>query len=300
MIISASRRTDIPAFYSEWFFNRIRERFCAVQNPFNPAQVSRISLSPEDVDAMVFWSKNPAPMLPRLEELDKAGYCYYFQFTLNCYPPELEPGLPPLAERVETFLHLSEALGKRRVVWRYDPIIISNHTSYGWHREKFAELCERLSGKTARLMVSPVEYYKKTARNLAPLEKAGYLFDRQAAERPELNSLLADMAAKAQEHGMEIFSCAQERDYSDIGIQPGSCVDGKLINSLWGLDLPVKKDHGQREFCLCTVSRDIGVSDTCLYGCLYCYATRNSQAAIGRHKRHNPNSAMLYEVEPGK
>jgi len=140
MIISASRRTDIPAYYSEWFFNRLRAGYCEAQNPFNPSQVSRIALTREDVDAIVFWSKNPAPMVPRLRELDDTGYRYYFHFTLNDYPKELEAHLPPLEERVETFIGLSRLLGARRVVWRYDPVIISGRTDFRWHRERFAAL----------------------------------------------------------------------------------------------------------------------------------------------------------------
>jgi len=299
MIISASRRTDIPAFYSEWFFNRIQSGFCTVQNPFNPAQISRVSLKPEDVEAIVFWSKYPAPIIPRLKGLDAMGYRYYFQFTLNAYPPELETELPPLGKRVDAFLRLSGMLGERRVVWRYDPIIISNRTGYDWHRERFASLCERLAGKTARVMVSPVEYYKKTERNMASLSPK-YSFDTEAAQKPEFDALLADMAKTAGTAGMEMFSCARERDYSAIGIRRGSCVDAGLINSLWNIGVPVKKDPGQREHCLCAVSRDIGVNDTCLFNCLYCYATRNRQTALARHKRHDSRSDGLCETASGK
>ena len=138
MIISASRRTDIPALYSKWFMNRIRAGYCRVPNPRNTKQVSRVSLRPSDVEAIVFWSKNPAPLLPHLRELDSSGFRYYFQFSLNDYPWALEPNLPSLSDRTDTFKDLGRILGPSRVVWRYDPIIISNLTPFEYHREMFA------------------------------------------------------------------------------------------------------------------------------------------------------------------
>ncbi|MBI5178922.1 MAG: DUF1848 domain-containing protein [Nitrospinae bacterium] len=291
MIISASRRTDIPAYYSEWFSNRAKAGYCLVRNPFNPAQVSRISLLPEDVDAIVFWTKNPAPILPRLDELER--YRYYFQFTLNGYPKELEAHLPPLEQRIAVFKELSRRLGSRRVVWRYDPVIVSNRTGFAWHREMFSALCQNLAGHTVRVMTSAVEYYKKTERNLSALE--GFVFDKAAVKSPAMEGFFAFMAETARRAGMEVFSCAQERDYSAVGVRPGSCVDGGLINELWGLSLPVKKDPGQRKFCLCAVSRDIGSNDTCISGCRYCYATKDHERAKERYRNHRPDSEMLVE-----
>ena len=270
MIISASRRTDIPAFFSEWFFDRIAEGFCAVKNPYNPNQISTISLKPEDVDAIVFWTKNAAPIMPRLKELDELGFRYYFQFTLNGYPREIEAGIPPLDERIKTFLKLSDMLGPRRVVWRYDPIIISNKTDHDFHRETFSTLCRKLSGRTERVMTSLVEYYKKTDRNFAKLD--GFEFDKNSAQNPETIRLLENMAKVARDAGMDIFSCAPEHDYSGIGVRPGACVDAALINELWGTALSAAKDKGQRKFCLCSTSRDIGTNGTCLSACAYCYA----------------------------
>ncbi len=272
MIISASRRTDVPAFFSEWFFEQIAGGSCRVKNPYNPNQVSTISLKPEDVDAIVFWTKNPAPIMPRLRELDARGFRYYFQFTLNGYPGELESGVPSLGARIKTFLELSDMLGPRRVVWRYDPIIISDKTGHDFHRQMFSSLCEKLAGRTTRVMTSMVEYYRKTERNFAKLD--GFNFDKNAARDPRTDGLLEDMAKTARGAGMEIFSCAQERDYSEIGIKPGACVDAGLINEIWGTSLSTAKDNGQRKFCRCAVSRDVGTNGTCLAACAYCYAGR--------------------------
>jgi hypothetical protein len=294
MIISASRRTDLPAFYSEWFLNRIRAGFCMVRNPFQPGQVSRVSLLAEDVDAIVFWSKNPAPLILRLDELDQRGYRYYFQFTLNDYSNLLEPVVPPLKERLETFQTLSRRLGKSRVIWRYDPIILSNITDSAYHRQSFQGLCARLADHTERVMVSVVDYYRKTVRNLARLEPEGFVFERRLRANLELDELLQFMAKTANKFGLQIFTCAEERNYSEFGIPPGRCIDGELIQRLWGLTGPWKKDPGQRQACGCAASKDIGENDSCLHHCPYCYATRDPAEASRKFRQHNPGSTALF------
>ena len=274
-IVSASRRTDLPAFHSGWFMSCLRQGFAEVKNPYNPDQVSKVSLLPDEVLAIVFWTKNPTPLLAHLAEIEKTGHRFYFQFTLNDYPQALEPNLPPLAERIASFVELSEKIGPRRVVWRYDPIILSNRTGSDYHRRAFEDLCRTLGPHTRRVVVSLIDYYKKTKRNLRPLEMDGYEFDIDAADRPETDELLGDLAKMARAHSLEIFTCAQERDYTNLGIPPGRCVDGELIESLWGIQERWKKDPSQRERCLCTHSRDIGAYGTCNHACLYCYAGRN-------------------------
>ena len=293
MIISASRRTDIPAFYSKWFFNRVRSGYCVTKNPYNPSQVYRVSLKPEDVDVFVFWSKNPEPMMPFLPMLDDSGYRYYFLFTLNDYPKELEANIPPLKARLGTFKKLSSMLGRERVIWRYDPIVISNKTAWDYHRIKFAELSRELEGSTERVMVSLVEYYRKTLSNLAKLEPGKYEFDTGAAGKAETDSLLRSMAETASMRGMEIFSCASGADYGDAGVKAGRCIDAELINGLWDINVSQKKDPGQRKFCKCAVSRDIGANDTCIHDCPYCYATKNHPLAIERYSNHDPESEYL-------
>lgn len=294
MIISASRRTDIPAFYSQWFMNRIRLGFCVVPNPFNTKQLSVVSLKPEDVDAIVFWSKNPAPLIPHLGELDDPGFRYYFQFTLNDYPYALEPGVPSIHERVATFLKLAERVGPSRVVWRYDPIIVSNITSIDFHRETFARLANSLSGATHRAMVSICDFYQKTDRRLAALEQEGYLFNKEAASSTEVASLLKDISAIARRRNIEIFSCAEDIDFSNLGIQPGMCIDADLVKKIWGISVCTTKDPTQRKHCRCVVSKDIGMNDTCMHGCRYCYSTRNNALAERRHSEHDPNSPAIW------
>lgn len=294
MIISASRRTDIPAFYSRWFMNRIREEYCLVPNPFNAKQVSNVSLHPEDVDALVFWSKNPEPLAEHLGELDALGFVYYFLFTLNDYPESIETGLPTLSHRLSVFKQLSERLGPERVVWRYDPIVISSETTHDYHRRQFELLSGELTGHTQRVIVSLVDYYRRTDRRLSRLEESGITFDRDADTRPETHELLRYMSDTARSRGMRIQSCAEpDASLAGAGIPQGGCIDVDIIRRLGGR-VASQKDPGQREDCLCIVSKDIGVNDTCLHGCRYCYATRDNALARNRHSEHDPESPVLW------
>jgi len=293
VIISASRRTDIPAFYSTWLMNRIQAGFCLVPNPFNPKQISRVSLAPNDVDAFVFWSKNPQPMLGHLAELADRGFTYYFQFTLNDYPSPLEPNVPPIEQRLETFHRLAESLGPKRVVWRYDPILITPNTPYDFHMETFERLAQSLQGSTQRVVVSVVDAYRKTSRRMATLADQGFAFESDAAPSPKMRMLMSHIGRVAKACGMESFTCAETVGFTQEGVPPGRCIDSALLASL-GRTVPSAKATGQRPACLCVASRDIGIGDTCLHGCPYCYATRDNDPAQERHQRHDPASPMLF------
>ncbi len=278
--------------------NRIRAGYCVTRNPYNPNQVRRVSLLPDDIFALVFWSKNPEPLIRHLPELDKLGYRYYFQFTLNDYPAELEPAVPPVETRVDTFKKLSGLIGKERVVWRYDPIIISNLTDAGYHLTRFKALARDLEGYTERVMVSVVSWYRKTAKNLAVLLRRGYRFDEGAVESEATDSLLESIAKAGQKRSIDMFACSMEKDYSSIGIKPGRCLDESLLSQLWPelSDLSGKKDRGQRKECGCAVSRDIGINNSCIYACRYCYATASDEKAKLRHKKHDPTGDELFSV----
>jgi hypothetical protein len=295
VIISASRRTDIPAFYSEWFMYRVRAGYCLVPNPFNTTQASRVSLLPDDVEAIVFWSKNPTPLVSHLDELDQLGFRYYFQFTLNDYPRPLEPRIPPLEARLSLFRNLSQRIGPACVIWRYDPIIISNITPPEFHLDKFAHIAQELRRATNRVVVSLVDFYRKTERRLSQLEKEeGFSFDRHASHLPLTVNLLKALADIARENSMEIFTCAEERDYSQIGIPPGKCIDDEILRRAWLLNPVYRKDPSQRDSCLCMVSKDIGINDTCMHGCPYCYATANYSIAQRRYTEHDSRSPLLW------
>ncbi len=295
MIISASRRTDIPAFYTEWFMNRIRAKFCKVPNPLNMKQIATVSLDPADVEAIVFWSKNPAPLVPHLDELDQRGFHYYFQFTLNNYPGALEPNVPSLENRLETFKKLSEKVGALRVVWRYDPIIISNMTDYYYHRERFSWIAGELKGATQRVMVSIVDFYKKTDNRLSKLEKEeGFIFERNVQYSSGVANLLKDFHDTAKQNNIEVFTCAEATNFSSVYVPPGKCIDDTILSRIQPNPIKYKKDPSQRNSCLCSLSKDIGLNNTCIHGCPYCYATTNLEVAQRRHAEHDPDSPVLW------
>jgi hypothetical protein len=302
MIISASRRTDIPAFYTPWFINRIRAGFCEVPNPFNRQQVSRISLLPEDVDVIVFWTRNPRPLFPYLDELEALGYRYYFQYTLLGYPPEIDVHGPPAAASLTTFRELAQRVSPGRVIWRYDPIVLSQITPPAYHRLAFTRLASSLVGSTGRAVISLMDDYPKIRGRLQEMERQGAALltvspDGTGHERgvPEwLSDLLRDLAGIAHMHQIEIVSCAEETDLQSFGIFPGKCVDDQLIGRIFGIEVSHSKDPGQRSACGCVISKDIGMYDSCLFGCQYCYATSSFERAKQNHDdEHNANSPSL-------
>jgi hypothetical protein len=302
MIISASRRTDIPAFYARWFMNRIRAGFCEVPNPFNRQQVSRISLLPEDVDVIVFWTRNPRPLFPYLGELDERGYRYYFQYTLLGYPPPLDASGPPLQASLVTMQELAQRLGSQRVIWRYDPIVLSEVTPPAYHRAAYARLAQALEGAASRSVISFMDDYPKIRGRMQNLAHQGARLLPVAADESEelgglpgwLGDLLADLAGIARSHQMVIQSCAEEIDLRPFGVRPGKCVDDGYIEQVFGLQVAHTKDPGQRKACGCVLSKDIGMYDSCLFGCSYCYATTSFDRARANYLRHDPDAPMLY------
>ncbi len=293
MIISVSRRTDIPALYAQWFIHRIRTGFCHVPNPFNPRQVSTVSLRPEDVEVIVFWTRHPRPLLPYLEELDHRGYRYYFQYTVLGYPREIDPGSPPLEVALPTFQELSRQIGATRVIWRYDPIIFSPLCDAEFHRRNFARIAAALRGHTGRCVISRCTRYRKTTRRVHALNACGVSIAIPDASDIRFLELVASLAHIAHDHGMEIVSCAEEADLQPYGIRPGKCVDDALIHKIFGIRVTSQKDPGQRAACGCVVSKDIGMYDTCTMGCLYCYATSSVTRARLNRMRHDPHAPSL-------
>jgi hypothetical protein len=300
MIISASRRTDIPAFYARWFINRIRSGYCTVPNPFNARQISRISLGTSDVDVVVFWTRNPRPLFPYLKELDSRGYRYYFQYTLLGNPRLIDPHAPPLEIRLRTFYELVEQVGPRRVIWRYDPIVFTEITPADFHHRMYEKIAVALNGYTTRSVISLMDVYAKAKKRLAEMGAQGAPLLEYDADETWYGELMRHMLAAATANGMQIFSCAQERNLQPYGILPGKCVDDDYILDVFGLDVSHTKDPSQRKTCGCVVSKDIGMYNSCLYGCQYCYATSNFKKAHEHFKAHAPSSPSLlgwYEVE---
>ena len=297
MIISASRRTDIPAFYAEWFINRVRAGYCEVPNPFNRKQISRVSLRPEDVDVIVFWTRHPRPLFPYLDELEQRGFRYYFHCTLTNYPRELEPRTPAYHTAVDTFRSLAVRIGAELVIWRYDPIVFSKRTGAGFHAENYAQIAADLQGYTTRSVVSIMDWYPKLRHRLDALQGTGFKpLEVGSPSGERFATLMSGLAALAAENGMQIQSCAEPLDLSGYGILPGKCVDDAYIRSVFGIEVNPRKDPGQRAACGCVISRDIGVYNTCSFGCRYCYATQNFDRARERIKFHDPLAdAMLID-----
>ncbi|NJB68278.1 DNA repair photolyase [Desulfobaculum xiamenense] len=294
MIVSASRRTDIPAFYGPWFERRIREGFALAVNPRNPEQVRRVPLTPQDVDLIVFWTKHPAPFFRCLNLLDERGFRHLFMYTLNDYPQALEPRLPPLCERVATFRRLAERLGPRRVVWRYDPVIISERTPPEYHAEAFGRLARALRGSTLRVAVSLLAVYRRNGGRLEQLARQhGMRCEDVRGEHELVGSTARALAQAARENGMAIHACAESANLAPYGIPAGACIDGELASEVAGRPVIGGRDGGQRTLCRCVPSVDIGAYDTCRFGCAYCYATTSEQAVAATVARHDPGSPAL-------
>ena len=282
MIISASRRTDIPCWYSEWFVNRLRAGYVLVRNPMNASQISRIPLRPDIADCIVFWTKDAGPMMERLPELEKTGIPYCFQYTITPYGHELERGLREKERIMENFCLLSGRIGAGRMVWRYDPIILTEEWSVSRHLEAFAGMCERLAGHADRAVISFVDLYAK-------LKGAAF---REIGEK-EIYALAAGLGKTAGEYGLRIQTCCESWDLSGCGIERGGCIDRRLLEQTCGCRLELKPDKGQREGCGCVESVDIGAYNTCVNGCRYCYATQNRAGALENQMKHDPAGELL-------
>ena len=291
MILSASRRTDIPNYYSEWLARRFRAGFLCVRNPMNFRQVSRIALNPDVIDCIVFWTKNPAPMLPYLDEYRR--YMYYFQFTLTGYGKDIEPGLPDKRRiLIPAFCELADRIGRDRVIWRYDPIFLSDHYTLDYHVKAFTRIAEALAGRTRRVVISFLDDYEKTKRNMKGI-------NIQGLTKEKMRRLAHRFAVSAGRYGMEIQTCAEKIDLSEYGITHGACIDREYIEHLLGCRLRAGKDHGQRPECRCMESVEIGSYHTCRNGCRYCYANFSDGRVQARIRDFDVDSPILCgKMEP--
>ncbi len=285
MILSVSRRTDIPSYYSEWFFNRIKEGFLYVRNPMNPAQISKINLSPEVVDCIVFWTKNPLPMLDRLHEL--SAYHFYFQFTLTGYGKDVEANIPHKRDvMIPVFQKLSTEAGCKKVIWRYDPIIFTKVYTPEYHIKAFTQIAEALNGYTQKCVISFVDTYTKTKRSMEEL--GAYELSKE-----ELTAFARKLAQIAKENGMTIATCAEVIDLEECGIEHNACIDKKLIEEILGVSVNVGKDKNQRAECGCIESVEVGTYNTCRNGCRYCYANYSPESVIRNCEKYDLCSPIL-------
>lgn len=328
VIISASRSTDIPAFYAKWFFNRLAKGYCTWYNPFNINQKMYISF--ERCRVIVFWTKDPAPIIPYLPELDKRGIHYYFQVTLNDYVKEgFEPNVPSVEERVETFKTLSNLIGKEKVIWRFDPLIITPNIGPRELLTRIWNVGNKLEGYTDKLVFSfvDVKAYRKVQNNLV---KETMLFTKEDVENAEANFAqrieIVEGLKKIREAwhkdgwDVEMATCAEDIDLEAYSIEHNRCIDGELMKRIFADDkelvyylhtlkwpekdmfgeippLPQKtkdlKDKGQRKICGCMISKDIGMYNTCRHFCVYCYANTSKEAVLRNKDKHNDESESI-------
>lgn len=285
MILSVSRRTDIPNYYSEWFFNRLKDGFLYVRNPMNFHQISEIKISPDVVDCIVFWTKNPLPMMERLDELE--AYNYYFQFTLTGYGNDVERNLPNKKTSVfPVFQELSNRIGKEKVVWRYDPIFFSNRYNAKYHLKAFRSIAEALSGYTEKCVISFLDIYPKNKKNMDDLLS----YDLSDSELREFAKELSNIA---KENHIKIGSCAEKIDLDEYGIIHNSCIDKELIEKIIGCKLKINKDKNQRIECGCVESVEVGTYNTCKNGCVYCYANYSAKSVESNFQKYDPLSPLL-------
>lgn len=286
MIVSVSRRTDIPAYYSEWFWNRLREGYVLVRNPMNPHRVSRIALTPDAVDGFVFWTKNPVPMMDRLELL--RDYPFYVQFTLTPYGDDIEQNLPPKRDvLIPAFRRLSERIGRERVIWRYDPILLNDRYTVDHHIRTFRSMCDSLSGYTDTCAVSFLDLYRNIKSRIAPL-------GIRPPDSAEAEEIVCRFAEIARDFGISVNTCAEDGDYSRFGIGHAACVDVQRLSRIGGIPLAVgKKDKNQRPACGCAESVDIGAYHTCANGCVYCYANHSRSLVERSIAAYDPASPVL-------
>ena len=285
MILSVSRRTDIPNYYSDWFYNRIKEQFVYVRNPMNPHQVSKIDLSPEVVDCIVFWTKNPEPMITRLGEL--SAYHYYFQFTLTGYGKDIERNVPHKKEKmILIFQKLSDKIGNQKVLWRYDPIMFTKTYTPEYHLKAFGQIACALNGYTKKCIISFVDVYAKNKRTMKTLGA----YELKDNDLMQFSKQIYEMA---RENNITVASCAEQIDLSACGIEHNCCIDKDLIEKITKRHFHISKDKNQRTECGCVESVDIGAYNTCKNECCYCYANDNQERVMNNCRNYDANSPIL-------
>jgi len=252
---------------------------------------------------IVFWTRNPRPLMPHLGVLDALGLRYYFQYTLMGNPKQIDTHSPNLEASITTFTALADLVGADKVIWRYDPILFSQITHAAYHVRQYAKIASALAGKTQRSVISIVDEYAKNKGQFRALAEAGIEVEQPQVDDPWFVDCIGEMVGIAKDHQMEIVSCAEDLDLTHLGVRPGKCVDDDYIQKLFGINVTSTKDPNQRKPCGCVVSKDVGMYNTCLYGCQYCYATRSYKSAKNNFSEHDPHSPSLlgwYEPEPSR
>ncbi|WP_113674320.1 DUF1848 domain-containing protein [Vallitalea guaymasensis] len=284
MILSISRRSDIPAFYTDWLINRFEAGYVYVRNPMNYHQVSEVKLTPEFIDCIVFWTKDPQNIISKLDSFSK--YKYYFQITINSYGTDIEKNVRPKREIIKSVIKLSKLIGKERIVWRYDPVILTEKYNHEYHEKYFYKLMEMLSPYCEKCVISFLDVYSKTKRNMKKI-------DFQEINEDDMRRIAEKFSMIASEFKVPIETCSELIDLEDYGIKHGKCIDDKLVSRLNNCNVVISKDANQRDICGCVKSIDIGAYNTCSHNCLYCYANFSEKAMINNIGKHDSSSPFL-------
>ena len=295
MIVSASYKTDIPAFYGKWFRNRLRAGFCRVANPYNRSHRFTVSLRREDIDGFVFWTKNLGPFMNVLDDIHKLEFPFIVQYTINGYPRALESRVVDATQSIRSLRSVANKYGARTAIWRYDTIIFSTLTDSDFHRKNFANLAAELGGATDEVVVSFMQIYKKTKWNMDEAARE-YSFDWHDPPVESKRELLIDLVEIAAEHKMRLSICTQP-DLMVPGAIEARCVDAQRMMDVSGRPVQARI-KGMRAGCGCFESKDIGDYDTCPHGCVYCYAVRRRSVALKRYQSHDPQGEFLFPQEP--
>ena len=283
MILNTGARTDTVQYYSEWLLKRFEEGFVYTRNPLFPHKVTRYELSPDKIDLVLFCSKNYAPILPRLHEITEK-YRTYFHYTITAYSKDIEPGVPSIDQSIETLISLTKLVGRQKISWRYDPILLTGKYTVEEHARTFEYLASRLAPHIDRCIFSFVEMYQKLKVNMPEIIPL---------TRNDCDSLAKILGTLAAKYNMRIQTCGTNGDYTRYGIQKSGCATLEILGAANGCVFKDLKHKELREGCHCIESRDIGAYDTCLNGCKYCYANKSPQKARDNYRYHDPNSPIL-------
>lgn len=289
MIINTGGRTDTVQYYTQWLLNRFSEGYVLSRNPLFPNKVTRYELTPDQVDCVVFCSKNYKPILPQLHEITDKFHTY-FHYTITAYGKDIEPGVPSIGESIETLIALSKQVGKERIAWRYDPVLLTERYTVETHLQTFEQMASVLAPSLDRCIFSFVEMYKKLAVNMPELIPL---------TEQDKETLAEGLGAIAKKYGIYLQTRGTNGDYTRYGIHSSGCMTLEILGQANGIKFKSLKHKGMREGCHCIESRDIGAYDTCMNGCKYCYANKNPRKAFENYKLHNPKSALLLgELKP--
>lgn len=282
MILNTGSRTDIPAYFSDWFYNRIQEGFVMVRNPYYPQLVTKYSLSPDVIDAMVFCTKNPEPMFSKFHLL--SPYSMFWFVTITPYAKDIEPFVPDKKQVLESFKTLSELVGRERISWRYDPVLITQKYTVEYHIRMFARMASILKGYTTQCVVSFLDLYEKTKKNFPEAREVSY---------EEQKKLISAFSLAAYENNMTIHLCCEDERLTCANVDADGCLSQNVLEKAIGQRLIVPKKKSARTSCQCLLGADIGAYNTCGHGCLYCYANYDRRLVLDNMRNHDKNSPFL-------